>query len=133
VKGVPSSKPEGTVLGQSPQAGSSQPHGSHVYFTVASGATTSGSATGTTSTGSSTSSTTSTVVASVQVPNVVGLQRDAAQGAIHGAGLVSEVKGVPSIEPEGTILGQSPGAGTSAQRGSHVYMTVASGARPKSD
>jgi beta-lactam-binding protein with PASTA domain len=86
----------------------------------------------TSTTSTSTAATTTTPVP-VTVPNIVGLQRSAAQDTLRGVGLVSEVKGVPSIEPEGTILGQSPGAGTSAQRGSHVYMTVASGARPKSD
>jgi len=92
----------------------------------------------TTTTVPSTSSTTTTTTHTtttpvpVAVPNVVGLQRFAAQAAIRGAGLVSEVKGVPSIEREGTVLGESPSAGATAQRGDHVYMTVASGARPKS-
>jgi serine/threonine-protein kinase len=64
------------------------------------------------------------------VPDVVGQQRADAQAALRSAGLVTEVKAVPSAKPEGTVVSQAPKAGASLARGEHVLINVASGTKP---
>jgi serine/threonine-protein kinase len=61
------------------------------------------------------------------VPDVAGRQLAAARAAMRGAGLVTEVRYVPSKQPEGTVVAQSPKAAAAARRGDHVLVTVSRG------
>lgn len=63
---------------------------------------------------------------SVIVPNVIGLSRDEAEGAIKEAGLaVGDVLQQPSQKEPGTIIAQSPHPGVRAPRNASVALTVA--------
>jgi serine/threonine-protein kinase len=60
----------------------------------------------------------------VAVPNVRGLRLAGARAALRGAGLVTEVHTVPSSQPTGTVVAQSPTAGRRVKKGSHVLVNV---------
>jgi eukaryotic-like serine/threonine-protein kinase len=64
----------------------------------------------------------------VAVPNVVGRRRDDAIARIKQAGLVPAVFSVPSQEPRGFVVAQSPRSGTKAAKHSRVRLNVSQGA-----
>jgi beta-lactam-binding protein with PASTA domain/predicted Ser/Thr protein kinase len=64
----------------------------------------------------------------VEVPNVVGLDDQAALAALQNAGLSGVEVQRDSDEPEGKVLSQSPGAGKQVQRGSQVTIFASTGA-----
>jgi beta-lactam-binding protein with PASTA domain len=101
---VASSKPRGTVLSQSPEAGAKVAKGSTVVIRVSRGM--------------------------VTVPDVVGETRATAVAAIRAAGLVPQVFTVPSTQPKGTVVAQSPKAGARVQGGSKVRLNVSNGQAP---
>jgi beta-lactam-binding protein with PASTA domain len=98
---VPSRSPSGTVLGQTPQAGSSLASGSTVAIRVARG--------------------------TVAVPDAVGQPRSAAIAAVRGAGLTPKAVQVPSSQPTGTVVSQSPPAGKRVAGGTTVRLNVSTG------
>jgi penicillin-binding protein 1A len=63
----------------------------------------------------------------VTVPDVSGLSRTAARTKINEAGLNAALVPVSSNQPEGTILGQSPAAGTKIRQGSSVSVRYSTG------
>lgn len=101
----PSDRPEGEVLTQSPDAGSTVDPGSSVTLTVSSGPEDE----------------------TVNVPNVVGSTRSEAVSTLRAAGFVATVQQQPtSIQPQdGRVIDQSPPGNTSAEPGSSVVITVA--------
>jgi beta-lactam-binding protein with PASTA domain/predicted Ser/Thr protein kinase len=92
----------GSVLAQSPKAGSSVETGSKVNLTVAKASN------------------------EVAVPKVVGQSETAAAAALGGAGFTPRVVTAPVSEQgqAGVVLKQSPSAGTTARKGSTVTLTV---------
>jgi len=46
-------------------------------------------------------------------------------------GLAATINYVPSDEPMGTVVSQSPSAGTSSKTGTHITLSVSSGPRDK--
>lgn len=98
---VPSKKPSGTVLAQSPQAGSKVGRGSTVTINVSRGL--------------------------VSVPNAVGQSRDTAVATVRGAGLVPKAFTVPSSQQKGTVVAQNPKAGVKVPGGSTVRLNVSNG------
>jgi beta-lactam-binding protein with PASTA domain len=101
---VANAAPVGTVLIQSPMAGSTAQQGSAVTLAVSSGP------------------------AQVTVPSVVGLTQAAATTALTGAGLtVGTVTSVTNAAASGTVLSETPAAGSTAPQGSAVNLTVSSG------
>jgi Uncharacterized protein conserved in bacteria len=66
----------------------------------------------------------------VTVPDVTGQLQDAAQRQLNSAGLKSGVVYLPSDEPEGTVVSQSPAGGTTRKRGTRVQLNVALGPDP---
>jgi serine/threonine-protein kinase len=64
----------------------------------------------------------------VAVPNVVGLNEQAALAAIQNARLSGVELQRDSPEPEGQVLSQSPGAGKLVARGSQVTIFASTGA-----
>jgi eukaryotic-like serine/threonine-protein kinase len=130
---VPSSEPAGQVVAQAPPSGKNAPGSSTVRLNVSDGS------------GGATASAPTTTAASapkpepkpkpakpekVTVPDVRGLKLLAAREAIRKAGLVTEFKRVPSNEPKGTVLGQSPKPGATKTTGDHVRVTVSLGPKP---
>jgi hypothetical protein len=61
----------------------------------------------------------------VEVLPVVGLQREDAESRLSDAGFTVEIQFETADEQPGTVLGQDPGAGTLAEPGSMVTITVA--------
>jgi serine/threonine-protein kinase len=96
------SEPPGTVLTQSPQAGTSVPAGSAVSLTVAQAPT------------------------EIAVPNVVGENETQAAATLGGAGFTPKVASARTTDPGkvGVVLKQSPTAGKQAHKGATVTLTV---------
>lgn len=92
----------GSVLAQSPKAGSSVETGSKVNLTVAKASS------------------------EVAVPKVVGQSETQAAAALGAAGFAPRVVNEPVSEQSkvGVVLKQSPSAGTTARKGSTVTLTV---------
>ncbi|MGD0197663.1 MAG: Stk1 family PASTA domain-containing Ser/Thr kinase [Solirubrobacteraceae bacterium] len=102
----PSSAPAGIVLKQNPAAGTVLAKGSTVSITVSSGA------------------------APGIVPNLVGETQAAAEAALHKAGYrYTTTTQSSSNVKNGLVISSSPSAGSSANRGSVVALTVSSGAQ----
>ena len=64
----------------------------------------------------------------VKVPDLAGMDREAAQAMLEKTGFQVNWMEEFSDEPEGTILGQDPEAGQEANRGSYVAVRVSRGA-----
>ena len=123
---VPSAQPKGTVVSQSPQVGKRVPGGSKVRLNISSGQTSGGvppppppppPPPG-------------TKPATVTVPDVTGRAQEAAQRQLNSAGLKAGVVYVPSDQPEGTVVSQSPEAGTTQKRGARIQLNVSLGPSP---
>jgi len=63
----------------------------------------------------------------VEVPSVVGLDKDAADTQIRDAGLKPHFQKQESTEPAGQVIDQSPAGGSTARRNSTVTVVVSSG------
>jgi serine/threonine-protein kinase len=101
--GVFSEEPRGTVVAQNPAAGDSAMEGSSVRVNVSEG------------------------TGRVEVPDVVGRSRNDAAARLRQAGLEVRAVTVPSAEPEGTVVAQSPTAGSEVAEGSRVRINVSDG------
>ena len=65
-----------------------------------------------------------------QVPGVTGRGVLAAQHILAEAGFASGIEEVRSLQPEGTVVGQEPGGGSTAQLGTLVTLRVSTGKAP---
>jgi serine/threonine-protein kinase len=92
-----------TVLGQSPKAGTELIEGSTVRINISKGPK------------------------PVTVPNVVGSAFESAQSALQGVGFAVARQDVDDQEPAGTVVGQSPAAGTEQGKGSVITLQVSQG------
>jgi beta-lactam-binding protein with PASTA domain len=101
---VASQQAPGTVVAQEPKAGARAKPGTKVVLRVAKGE------------------------AAVATPDVTGEQSSQAVSTLRQAGLAARVVRVPSPQPSGTVVAQSPGAGQKAAKGSTVRLNVSSGA-----
>jgi serine/threonine-protein kinase len=99
---VSSGQAPGSVLSQSPRAGSSVPSGSKVDVTIAKASN------------------------EVAVPRVLGQSETQAAAALGGAGFIPTVVTTTTTEQSkvGVVLKQSPSAGHVARKGSTVTLTV---------
>jgi hypothetical protein len=113
-------------VSQSPQVGKRVPGGSKVRLNISSGQTSGGvppppppppPPPG-------------TKPATVTVPDVTGRAQEAAQRQLNSAGLKAGVVYVPSDQPEGTVVSQSPEAGTTQKRGTRIQLNVSLGSNP---
>jgi beta-lactam-binding protein with PASTA domain len=113
---VPSSEPEGTVVGQNPAGGTRAARGEVVRINVSRGRTQT----------TTTVVTTTTTPARATVPDTVGQEEGAAISTIEGAGFRVRVVDRPVTEPadDGIVIRQTPAGGTTAARGSTVTITV---------
>lgn len=100
--------PAGRIISQSPEAGAKAETGSQVSLVVSQGPP----------------------PASIQVPQLVGLDEESAKAAIAASGLsAGEIKAQPtSSAPAGTVLAQNPPAGTEVEPGAAVDLLVAASA-----
>ena len=100
---VSDAAPKGTVVAQSPAAGADGFPGSSVVLSVSTG-----------------------VVRSVKVPDVVGMDQDAAIAALQQLGFLVGVITQKDPLHIGIVLSESPSAGTKVDLGSDVTITVGS-------
>ena len=98
-----SDEPTGIVIAQDPKGGTSIVEGSDVRLNVSKGPQQTG------------------------IPNVVGQSFDSAASALREAGFTPVRRDVESDEPEGTVVGMSPGAGRLAPPGTRVTLNVSLG------
>jgi len=97
-RSIVSKKETGTVLSQSPAAGSKVARASTVTIAISRGL--------------------------VTVPDTVGQTRDTAVAAVRAAGLVPRAFRVPSTQPKGTVVAQRPRPGARRPAGSTVRINV---------
>ena len=96
-----STVPIGSVISESPTAGTAVSGGSAVNLVISTG---------------------------VSVPNVVGQTQAAATSAITGAGLTVTTSSAPSSTvPIGTVISENPTAGTAVNGGSAVNLVISTG------
>ena len=107
LKQVASQEAPGTVIAQDPKPGKRAKPGTTVVLEVAKGAT------------------------AVAVPGVTGQLEQQAGAALRRAGLTARVVQVPSSQPIGTVVAQSPAAGQKVAKGSSVRLNVSNGATPQ--
>jgi beta-lactam-binding protein with PASTA domain len=101
VRGVESERPPDVVLRMAPAPGTEVDVNSVVVLTVSRG------------------------VQRVAVPDVEGLTAAEAAGVLREAGLEPDTRPVPSDEPEGTVVAQSPAAEEEVAPGTEVVLDVA--------
>jgi beta-lactam-binding protein with PASTA domain len=126
VVAVPSDRPPGTVVAQSPKAGTEHPEGTSIRLNVAEAATT-------TAQDTTTTAPTTTVAPAPQpatVPDVVGQELADAATAFAAERLKVAVAYVPSREAAGRVVAQAQPAGTERRRGDTVQLNVSIGADP---
>jgi beta-lactam-binding protein with PASTA domain len=124
----------GTVLAQSPAAGSKLTSGSTVTLVVAqaSSETTASTSSGETSTSNATTAETTTTAAprqpaTVTMPDVSSQKEQAAVQSLNSAGILPSLAFVPGRDPLGTVTGQARAAGSTFAYHSHVQINVSSG------
>ncbi|MEZ5100350.1 MAG: Stk1 family PASTA domain-containing Ser/Thr kinase [Thermoleophilia bacterium] len=98
---VSSRRPPGTVVAQSPEANTAVQRGDTVKLSVSGG------------------------LATVPVPDVLGLDVATARRTLRDEGFQVRVRQVESDQAAGTVLDQDPGPGEEADEGSTVILTVA--------
>jgi serine/threonine-protein kinase len=101
--------PSGRVISQDPSAGDEVPISTKITIVVSKGEESSA------------------------VPNVVGQPVDDARKTLETAGFVVSTNQVDSARPAGTVISQSPSAGTPLTQSSNVTLTVASGSNSVPD
>jgi beta-lactam-binding protein with PASTA domain len=126
---VPSTQPKGAVVSQSPKAGKRVPGGSKVRLNISSGQT-SGGVPPPPPSPPPPPPPPGTKPATVTVPDVAGRAQEVAQRQLNSAGLKAGVVYVPSDQPEGTVVSQSPEAGTTQKRGTRIQLNVSLGPSP---
>ena len=131
VVAVPSERPSGQVVAQSPAAGSSAPDGSTVRLNVAQKADTTPAAT--TAPTTTTEPTTTAEADPATVPDVVGEELADAARAFNDEGLKVAVVYVPSSEAAGRVVAQAQSPGTELESGDTVQLNVSTGAEPAPD
>ena len=102
---VRSTKPAGTVLEQAPSAGTELEKDGTVTLDVAK----------------------ASPPVTIAVPRLLGSTAGDAKARIRGLGLRWSVNPVESEKPEGTVVGQSPSAGTRLRKGQAVALEVSTG------
>lgn len=100
---INSPREPGTVTGQEPPPGEEVEEGTTVRINVSKGPR------------------------PIEVPSVLELPFEQAEGTLRGAGFDVARQDVESDEPEGTVVGQSPEPGETAARGTTVTLQVSQG------
>lgn len=117
-------KAAGTVIAQKPPAGTQVDKGSKVTLNVSTG-------TPSTTTVATTTVPSTPAAAKVTVPHVTGLAPTPAIEELNTRGPRPQATYRTSSQPANHVLQQSPAAGTTLQRNSHVSVDVSSGPNPQ--
>lgn len=102
---VDSSLPEGEVVGQRPSAGTKVRKSGAVELKISQ-------------------------PAPVTVPDVAGTSLSVAVRTLGQRHLLASIRRVPNRLPTGTVVAESPAAGTRLKREAHVFVTVSRGGKP---
>lgn len=121
---VPGIQPENSVVAQRPPAGASVPRGTDVRVNISSGKAPAGGAP------PPPPPQPPPPPASKSVPDVTDKAQQGAQRQLNALGFKSLVRYVPSDQPQGTIVSQSPADGTSAKVGTRVTLNASLGPNP---
>jgi len=113
---TPSAEPLGIVVDQDPDAGAALAPGGTVAIVVSSGPEI-----------VTTVETVTEPAETITVPDVVGDDHVAAGATVDGGDLIADSYPVESEETRGTVISQSPAAGTEVAPGTHVRLDVAIG------
>jgi beta-lactam-binding protein with PASTA domain len=62
------------------------------------------------------------------MPDLIGLSQDQAIARLRALQMAAQVSAVPSAQPRGIVVSQSPGAGTAVRPGSSAVLEVSAGA-----
>jgi beta-lactam-binding protein with PASTA domain len=127
----PAKRPRGTVASQIPGGGSQLPHGARVTLHVSNGHAVTVPTTTTTAT-TTTRATTTAAAPTAAVPAVTGQDMASGAGQVEAAGFVAETDPVQGGGTPGSIVQESPSAGTQAKAGDTVTLGVAAPASPPS-
>ncbi len=122
---VPSSQPKNTVVAQKPHAGTNAPRGTKVRLNISSGNASGGGVPPPPPPPQP-----PPPPASKSVPDVTGEAQEAAQRQLNSIGFKSRVVYVPSDQPEGTVVSQSPGGGSTARVGTRITLNASLGPNP---
>jgi beta-lactam-binding protein with PASTA domain len=117
---VPGIQPKNSVVAQRPPAGASVPRGTDVRVNVSSGKAPAGGA----------PPPPPPPPASRSVPDVTDKAQQGAQRQLNALGFKSLVRYVPSDQPQGTIVSQSPADGRSGKVGTRVTLNASLGPNP---
>ena len=123
---VPSTQPKNTVVAQKPHAGTNAPRGTKVRLNISSGNASGGGV----PPPPPPAPQPPPPPASKSVPDVTGQAQEAAQRQLNSIGFKSRVVYVPSDQPEGTVVSQSPGGGSSAKVGTRITLNASLGPSP---
>lgn len=115
---VGSSQPKGTVVAQSPQAGKRVKPGTDVRLNISNGSA---------ETGAAPPPPPPSGTSTVTVPDVTGQAQVSAQRQLNSAGLRVTLVYVPSNQPLGRVISQSPQADGSAKRNARVRIRASLG------
>jgi len=127
----PAAKPRGIVVSQAPGGGSRLDRGQAVTLHVSNGRPVK-VVTATVGTTTAKTPTTTTPVQQVAVPDVSGQDVAVAAGQVESAGLVAETAPTTGGGTAGTVVDESPAAGSQAAAGSVVTLAIATGSnRPQ--
>jgi beta-lactam-binding protein with PASTA domain len=130
---VSSALPRGTIVAQDPKPGAKVAKGSDIRLKVSTGAAataTTPAAPATTAQQPTTAQSTTTPApkpTTAQVPSLGGRQLQPAVQQLDQAGLKASVAYVPSDQPFGAVVAQTPSGGASAPTGSQVTVNVSTG------
>jgi eukaryotic-like serine/threonine-protein kinase len=113
---APSAERRGIVVDQNPDAGAALAPGGTVAIVVSSGPEV-----------VTTVETVTQPAETITVPNVVGDDHVAAGATVDGRALIADSYPVESEEIRGTVISQSPAAGTEVTAGTHIRLDVAIG------
>jgi serine/threonine-protein kinase len=119
-----SAKPRGIVVSQAPGAGSRVARHESVTLHVSNGHPVQ---TATPTQAATTTAATSTAQAPVAVPSVTGQDLVSGAGQVEAAGFVAETDPTTAAGTPGSIVSQTPSAGSTAAAGSVVRLSVATG------
>jgi serine/threonine-protein kinase len=100
---INSDRREGTVTATDPKSGTTVVEGTRVRVNVSAGPK------------------------PIAVPSVIGQPFASAESQLQGVGFAVVRSDVESDEPEGQVIGQSPGAGQTARKGSTITLQVSKG------
>jgi serine/threonine-protein kinase len=121
---VPSSQPKNTVVAQKPHAGTNAPRGSKVRLNISTGNASGGGG------GVPPPPPPAAPPSSQTVPDLTGQQQQAALRQLNQVGFKARLVWVPSDQPEGTVVSQSPGGGSTAKEGTRITVNASLGPNP---